>query len=75
MRFVALLLLWVCFVPFAVVHGADGYDGAEYPHSTLVTATGDYFVVIEQPSTGCGTSAHSRWVAVWKRLWRSRRAL
>ena len=51
MRLAALLLLWVCFVPFAVVRGADGYDGTEYPHSTLVTQTGDYFVVIEQPST------------------------
>ena len=51
MRLAALLLLWVCFVPFAVVRGADGYDVTEYPHSTLVTQTGDYFVVIEQPST------------------------
>ena len=51
MKFAALLLLWVCFVPFAVVHGADGYDGTEYPYETLVTETGDYFVVIEQPST------------------------
>ena len=51
MRFVALLLLWVCFVPFAVVHGADGYDGTPYPYETLVTQTGDYFVVIEVAST------------------------
>lgn len=51
MKFAALLLLWVCFVPFAVVHGADGYDGTAYPYDTLVTETGDYFVVIEQPST------------------------
>lgn len=51
MRFAALLLTWACFVPFAVVHGADGYDGTAYPYDTLVTETGDYFVVIEQPST------------------------
>jgi hypothetical protein len=50
-RFAALLLAWACFVPFAVVHGAEGYDGTEYPYSTLVTETGDYFVVIEVPST------------------------
>ena len=51
MRLAALLLLWVSFVPFAVVRGADGYDGTAYPYDTLVTETGDYFVVIEQPST------------------------
>lgn len=51
MKFAALLLAWACFVPFAVVHGADGYDGTAYPHETLVTETGDYFVVIEVAST------------------------
>ena len=44
------MLAWACFVPFAVVHGADGYDGIAYPYDTLVTETGDYFVVIEVPS-------------------------
>ena len=51
MKLAALLLAWACFVPFAVVHAADGYDGTAYPYETLVTETGDYFVVIEQPST------------------------
>ena len=27
-----------------------GYDGSEYPYTTLVSETGDYFVVIEVPS-------------------------
>ena len=40
MRLAALLLLWVCFVPFAVVRGADGYDGTAYPYNTLVTDEG-----------------------------------
>ena len=32
------------------VYGADGYDGTGYPYSTIVTETGDYFVVIDVPS-------------------------
>ena len=51
MRFATLLLLWISFVPFAVVHATEGYDGTDYPYSTLVTETGDYFVVIEVAST------------------------
>lgn len=50
MRLAALLLAWACFAPFAVVRATDGYDGTAYPYDTIVTETGDYFVVIEVPS-------------------------
>jgi hypothetical protein len=50
-KLATLLLLWACFVPYGVVRATEGYDGTDYPYTTLVSETGDYFVVIEQPST------------------------
>ena len=50
-RLVALVAAAAVFLPFATVYAADGYDGTQYPYTTLVTATGDYFVVIEVPAT------------------------